>query len=111
MDERPRPTDESQPAEFKTSVDGQGGLVRVRLAGGPHGGRALYMDELDLPRVIFTTGAGRRFEWWTERNETFYASLPVGSDPAAPPARYELRVAEETREPVFEAVTEAASAA
>ena len=106
MDERPRFADESQPADFKTTCDGQGGLVRVRLAGGPHAGRSLYIDELDLPRAIYTTGAGRRFEWWPERNQAWFSTLPVGSDPDAPPVRHELRVPDDTREPVFEAMAE-----
>jgi hypothetical protein len=108
MDERPRFGDESHPADFKTATDGQGGLIRVRLAGGPHGGRSLYIDELDLPPVIYTTGAGRRFEWWPERNQAWFSTLPVGSDPDAPPVRYELSVPDDTREPVFQAVSEPA---
>jgi hypothetical protein len=106
VDERPRFTDESQPGEFKTACDGQGGLVRVRLTGGPHAGRSLYIDEHDLPPAIYTTGAGRRFEWWPERNQAYYATLPLGRDPDAPPVRHELRVPDDTHEPVFEAVTE-----
>jgi hypothetical protein len=108
MDERPRFTDEPQPGEYKTACDGQGGLVRVRLTGGPHGGRSLYIDEHDLPPAIYTTGAGRRFEWWPERNQAYFATLPVGSDPTAPPVRHELRVPDDTQEPFFEAVTEPA---
>ncbi len=103
MDERPRFEDESQPADFKTACDGRGGLVRVRITGGPHHGRALYIDELDVPAAIYTTGSGRRFEWWPEGNAGFMAGLPVASDPAAPPIRHALHVAEDTREPVFAA--------
>jgi hypothetical protein len=105
VDERPRFADESQPAEFKTAFDGRGGLIQVRLVGGPHAGRSLYIDELDLPPAIYTSGAGRRFEWWPERNQAYFATLPVGRDPDAPPVRHELRVPDETREPVFEAVS------
>ena len=103
MDERPRFADESQPADFKTAFDGAGGLVRVRVVGGPHDGRSLFMDELDVPSVIYSTGAGRRFEWWAERIQPHMATLPVASDPEAPPVRYVLEVAEDTREPIFRA--------
>ena len=101
MDERPRFADESSPANFKTACDGAGGLVRVRLQGGPHDGRSLYIDELDLQPAIYTSGAGRRFEWWAERIQPMMAELPIGMDPEAPPVRYELVVPEDTREPAF----------
>jgi hypothetical protein len=103
VDEQPRFGDESQPAGFKTACDGSGGLVRVTLAGGPHDGRSLYIDELDLPRVIYSSGEGRRFEWWSERIQPQMAKLAIATDPEAPPMRYRLRIAEDTREPVFQA--------
>ncbi len=102
MDERPRFPDESRPADWKTALDGQGGLVQVRLVGPPHDGRSLFMDEHDLPSVIYTTGTPDRFEWWTERAQEAMVHLPAGSDPAAPPVRHVLRVAEESRVPTFE---------
>jgi hypothetical protein len=108
VDDWPRHPDEPQPGEFKTACDGRGGLVRVRLVGPPHAGRSLYIDELDLPSVIWTTGTPERFEWWTERQHEHLARLPAGSDAAAPPVRHRLVVPDETREPVFK--SEAAAA-
>ena len=106
MDERPRSPDESQPADFKTACDGTGGLVRVRFVGPPHGGRSLYIDELDLPAVIYTTGTADQFEWWNERIHPRMEALraEVGAEGAAavPPVRHILVVPEDTREPVFE---------
>lgn len=101
MDERPRFPDESQPADYKTACDGRGGLVRVRFVGGPHAGRSLFIDEHDLPDVIYTSGEGRPFEWWTERNQAAMMAGPMGQDRAAPPVRHELRILDETREPQF----------
>jgi hypothetical protein len=106
MDERPRSPDESQPADFKTACDGTGGLVRVRFVGPPHDGRSLYMDELDLPAVIYTTGTADQFEWWDERiqprMETLRAEAGAAAAGVAPPVRHTLVVPEDTRQPVFE---------
>ena len=93
--ESPQP----RPATFKTRADGRGGLVRVTLVGGPHAGHELYIDELDLPDEIWTTPAGRRFEWWGPGVRTDVAQMTVGSDPAAPLAHYALRIPEDTAEP------------
>lgn len=101
MDERPRQLDESQPGDFKTACDGHSGLVRVRFVGPPHAGRSLYIDEDDLPAVIYTTGTADSFEWWPERVHARMHELQAGSPPAAPPVRHVLHVAEDTREPTF----------
>jgi hypothetical protein len=95
MDERP--IFEPMPAEFKTACDGRAGLVKVTFVGPPHAGRALYIDEPDLPSVIYTTGTSDRFEWWTEPVHEAMAKVPAGADHV----RHELRVAEDTREPTF----------
>ena len=101
MDERPGNVDESQPGDFKTACDGHGGLVRVRFVGPPHEGRSLYIDELDLPDVIYTTGTPAPFEWWNERIHPRMQALRAGAPPSPPPVRHTLRVAEDTREPTF----------
>jgi len=101
MDERPGNADESQPGDFKSACDGRGGLVRVRFVGPPHEGRSLYMDELDLPAVIYTTGTAAPFEWWDERIHLRMQDLQAGAPPAAAPVRHTLQVAEDTREPTF----------
>jgi hypothetical protein len=95
MDERP--IFEPMPAEFKTACDGRAGLVKVTFVGPPHAGHALYIDEPDLPGVIYTTGTSDRFEWWTEPVHEAMAKVPAGADHV----RHELRVAEDTREPTF----------
>ena len=101
MDERPGHVDESQPGDFKTACDGEGGLVRVRFVGPPHEGRSLYIDELDLPGGIYTTGASEPFEWWNERIHDRMLELRARGESAAPPVRHTLHVADETREPTF----------
>ncbi len=101
MDERPTSFDESKPADFKTACDGLGGLVRVRFVGPPHEGRSLYIDELDLPPVIYTTGTAEPFEWWNERIHDRMLELMARAEPAAPPVRHALHVADDTREPTF----------
>lgn len=93
--------DESHPAEYKTECNGEGGLVRVRFVDPPWAGRSLYIDELDLPPVIYTSAGSRRFEWWTERTHALMRSLPAGSDPDAMPVRYELQIPHHTRQPVL----------
>ena len=110
MDDWPRHPDESNPAEYKTACDGTGGLVRVRFVDSPHAGRSLYIDELDLPKVIYTSAGSRSFEWWNERTHELMRNLPAGSDPAAMPVRHELRVPEDTRQPVFAAVPDGPAA-
>ena len=55
-----------RPAEFKTEMDGTGGLVRIPLEGGRHDGRELFMDETEVPEAILTTPRETPFEWWTE---------------------------------------------
>jgi hypothetical protein len=98
MDERPFAP---RPAEFKTQTDGTGGLIRVTLVGEPHDGRELYIDEHDLPPEIWTTPAGRGFEWWPPTAHGAMQQTALGSDPDAPPAHYVLRVPEDTREPLY----------
>lgn len=96
-----------QPGEFKTKANGQGGLVRATLVGAPHDGRALYMDELELPTELWTTGTPGAFEWWRPELREVMAALPIGNDPAAPPVRYVLRIPDDTREPIYVAEPEA----
>jgi hypothetical protein len=82
-------------------MEGSGGLVRILLVGEPHDGHELYMDELDIPEVIYTSPAGVPFQWWPERIHELMTTTAVGGDSAAPPIRYVLRVPEDTREPLF----------
>jgi hypothetical protein len=96
-----------RPAEFKTQVDGRGGLVRVVLVGEPHDGRELYIDEQDLPAEIYTTADPSAFEWWPASLKDAMARTPMAGDPAAPPVRYVLRIPDDTREPLFVSDTEA----
>ena len=77
--------------------------MRVRITGGPHDGRSLYIDELDLPSVIYSTGQGRRFEWWPERSHAQMSGFPIATDPESATVRYTLRVPDDTREPAFTA--------
>lgn len=90
-----------RPSEFKTRADGRGGLVKVTIVGEPHDGRVLYIDELDLPAEIWTTPAGLRFEWWGPGVKADMERTPVGSDSAAPPIHYALRIPQDTQEPLF----------
>jgi hypothetical protein len=90
-----------RPAEFKMTMDGLGGLVRVPLEGGLHHGRELFIDEPDIPAEIFTTPNREPFEWWPAALREAMAGTALGGDPAAPPIRYVLRVDDETREPRF----------
>lgn len=106
VDDWPRHPDEPNPAEYKTACNGEGGLVRIRFLDSPHAGRSLYMDELEMPEVIYTSAGDRRFEWWTERTHELMRTLPAGSDPEAPPVRHELRVDGETRQPTYVAALE-----
>ena len=96
-----------KPAEFKTQVDGRGGLVRVRLVGDPHDGHELYIDEKDLPEEIWTTSGDAPFEWWPAKVHETMAALPIANDPAAPPVRYVLRIPDDTKEPLLVSDTEA----
>ena len=101
------PAPQPKPAEFKTRMDGRGGLIRVRLVGEPHDGRELYMDELDLPPEIYTTSGADAFEWWPPAVKDVMDRSALGSDPARPPVRYILRVPDDTREPLYVSDTEA----
>jgi hypothetical protein len=103
----PSETPAPKPEVFKTQVDGRGGLIRVRLVGEPHDGRELYIDELDLPEVIYTPAAPATFEWWPERLKDVMASTALGGASGNPPVRYVLRVPDDTREPVFVSDAEA----
>jgi len=104
-DDTPRMSDDtpfqSRPAEFKTRLDGEGGLVRVRLVGEPHDGRELYIDEMELPAEIYATSGSQTFEWWPGTLHEVMARTATGGDPAAPPVRYVLTVDDDTREPLF----------
>ena len=78
-----------RPAEFKTQLDGRGGLVRVTLVGEPHDGRELFIDELDLPAEIYTTATGLRIRVVASRAQGGHGSArPWRRDPAGPPVRY-----------------------
>lgn len=90
-----------RPADYKTSADGTGGLVRAVLEGGPHDGIELFMDELDLPGEIWTSGEGHRFEWWPSAVAETMSATALGSDPDAPPVRYRLDIPDDTREPRY----------
>lgn len=90
-----------RPADYKTTMDGLGGLVRVPLEGGLHHGRELYIDEPDVPPEIFATPRAEPFEWWPERLRDVMAATALGGDPGSPPLRYVLSVDEESREPRY----------
>ena len=90
-----------RPAEYKTAMDGQGGLIRVPLEGGLHDGRELYMDEREVPDEIFTTPRREPFEWWPERLREAMSTTELAGDPANPPIRYDLQVDDDTHEPRF----------
>ena len=94
---RPEPT----PREFKTKIDGRGGLVRVVLVGEPHDGRALYIDELELPAEMYATGNAARFEWWPPRLHEAMKRTALGNNLEEPPVRYVLHIPDETREPLL----------
>jgi hypothetical protein len=90
-----------RPAEFKTTTDGSGGLILATLIGGPHDGHELYIDELDLPAEIWTSGQGHPFEWWPPAVREVMAGTALGSDPSAPPVRYVLRIPDDTGAPQY----------
>lgn len=96
-----------RPAEFKTKVDGRGGLVRVTLIGEPHDGHELFIDEKDLPSEIYTSPRPEAFEWWPASLKDTMARTALGGDAAAPPLRYVLRIPDDTREPLFVSDAEA----
>lgn len=88
-----------RPAEYKSVMDGLGGLVRIPLVGGLHDGRELFIDEPEIPDEIFASPR-QAFEWWPARLADVMARTALGSDPLAPPIRYVLRV-DDAREPQF----------
>jgi hypothetical protein len=90
-----------RPAAYKRQADGRGGLLRVVLVGPPHDGRELFIDELEIPEIIYTTPDPDAFEWWPDRLTETMAGLPIASDPAAQPVRHVLRIPDDTREPQF----------
>ena len=96
-----------RPAEFKTRLDGRGGLVLVRLVGEPHEGRELFIDEMDLPDEIYTSSRPDAFEWWPAGLAAAMDATSLARDPAGPPVRYVLRVPDDTREPLLVADAEA----
>lgn len=93
-----------RPAEYKTEMDGLGGLVRIPLEGGRHHGRELFMDETEVPAAILTTPRQAPFEWWTDAIAESMGATELGSDPMDPPGRYVLEIAPDTREPRYVAV-------
>jgi hypothetical protein len=95
------PLFQPRPAEFKTTMDGLGGLVRVPLDGGLHHGRELFIDEPDVPPEIYATPRAEPFEWWPADLQSVMADTALGGDPKVPPLRYVLTVDEQTREPRF----------
>jgi hypothetical protein len=102
-----RTAPQPKPAEFKTRVDGRGGLVRVRLVGEPHDGRELFIDEKDLPVEIYTSPWPDAFEWWSAGVKDVMEQSVLARDPSAPPVRYVLRIPDDTQEPLFISDTEA----
>ena len=96
-----------RPAAFKTTVDGTGGLILVTLVGEPHDGHELYIDELDLPPEIWTSGPGHAFEWWPPDVRAVMDETALGSDPVAPPVRYVLRLPDDTGAPLYVSDAEA----
>jgi hypothetical protein len=95
------PPYQPRPAEYKSVMDGLGGLVRIPLVGGFHEGRELFIDEPDVPGEIFASPRREPFEWWPARLSDVMARTTLGNDPLAPPIRYVLRVDEDSREPRF----------
>lgn len=89
-----------RPAEYKSVMDGLGGLVRIPLVGGLHDGRELFIDEPEIPDEIFASPR-QPFEWWPARLADVMARTALGSDPLAPPIRYVLRVDDDAGEPRF----------
>lgn len=96
-DLRPPP----RPADYKTVMDGLGGLVRIPLVGGLHAGRELFLDEPEVPDEIWTTPEREPFQWWPERLREVMAATQLGSDPAAPPQHYVLSIDAASREPSY----------
>ena len=90
-----------RPADYKTEMDGLGGLVRIPLEGGLHQGRELYIDEPEVPPEIWTTPRREPFEWWPERLRDAMSGTALARDPEAPPIHYILEVDDETREPRY----------
>ena len=99
------PSPPPRPAEFKTKVDGRGGLVRVTLVGEPHDGRELFIDEKELPPEIYAAPRPDAFEWWPANLKEAMDQTALGVD--GPPVRYVLRIPDDTREPLFIADAEA----
>lgn len=96
-----------RPAEYKTKVDGRGGLVRVTLVGEPHDGHELFIDEKDLPAEIFASSRPGEFEWWPARLNEVMDHTALGRDAESPPVHYVLRIPDDTHEPLFVSDTEA----
>lgn len=96
-----------RPADYKTAIDGAGGLVRIPLVGGLHEGRELFMDEAEVPPEILTTPRREPFEWWPARLRDAMSGTALASDPATPPIRYVLRIDGESHEATFVAETAA----
>lgn len=96
-DVRPSP----RPADFKTTMDGLGGLVRIPLADGPHEGEELFIDEPDVAPEIYTSPTPGAFSWWPAERHEIMSRTSLGGDAARPPVRYVLRVDDSTREPRY----------
>ncbi|MCI0346053.1 MAG: hypothetical protein L0221_11520 [Chloroflexi bacterium] len=95
-----------RPEEFKSVMDGLGGLVRIPLVGGLHAGRELFIDEPEVPPEIWTSPNRETFEWWPARLREAMAATQLGNDPGAAPQRYVLSIDAESREPSFNVAPE-----
>jgi hypothetical protein len=90
-----------RPADYKSTMDGLGGLVRIPLEGGPHQGEELFIDEPDVQPEIYASPDPGAFSWWPADRHEIMAKTALGGDPANPPTRYVLRVDDATRQPRY----------
>lgn len=90
-----------RPADYKSTMDGLGGLVRIPLEGGPHEGEELFIDEPDVQTEIYASPNGQAFSWWPADRHEIMAQTALGGDLANPPVRYVLRVDDATQEPRY----------
>jgi hypothetical protein len=71
------------------------------MVGEPHDGRELFIDEKELPPEIYTSPRPDAFEWWPASLKDAMDRTALGVDADAPPARYVLRIPDDTHEPLF----------
>ncbi len=90
-----------RPADYKSTMDGLGGLVRIPLEGGPHQGEELFIDEPDVQPEIYASPDPGAFSWWPADRHEIMTKTALGGDPANPPTRYVLRVDDATRQPRY----------